>query len=206
MRGFFVSFEGIDGAGKSTQIALAAEYLRSKQRNCVLTREPGGTALGEKLRSLLLEANSPIHPETEALLMFAARRQHIEEVIRPALALGKWVLSDRFADASFAYQGGGRGVKEEMLRQLENLVCADLRPDLTLLFDLQPDLGRERVARGKSLDRFERENTDFFARVRQAYLKRAHAEPARIMIIDATRTVGQIQGEITVRIESLCKR
>ena len=116
------------------------------------------------------------------------------------------MLSDRFADASFAYQGGGRGVKEEMLRQLENLVCAELRPDLTLLFDLKPDLGRERVARGKSPDRFERENADFFARVRQAYLKRAHAEPGRIMIIDATKTVGQIQEEIGARIESLCKR
>ncbi|MEQ1883115.1 MAG: dTMP kinase [Burkholderiales bacterium] len=205
MHGFFVSFEGIDGAGKSTQIALAAEHLKSKQRTCVLTREPGGTALGENLRSLLLEANSPIHPETEALLMFAARRQHIEEVIRPTLASGKWVLSDRFADASFAYQGGGRGVKEETLRQLENLVCANLRPDLTLLFDLQPDLGRERVALGKSPDRFERENADFFARVRQAYLKRAHAEPGRIVIIDATRTVRQIQEEIGAQIDSLCK-
>jgi dTMP kinase len=205
MRGFFVSFEGVDGAGKSTQIALAAAHLRSRQRDCVLTREPGGTALGEKLRSLLLEANSPIHPDTEALLMFAARRQHIEEVIRPALAAGKWVLSDRFADASFAYQGGGRGVKEEMLRQLESLVCADLRPDLTLLFDLKPDLGRQRAARDKSPDRFERENADFFARVRQAYLNRAHAEPGRIIIVDASRTVAQIQEEIGARIESLCK-
>jgi len=195
-RGKFITFEGIDGAGKSTHLAWAAELLRGRGVSVVVTREPGGTILGEKLRQVLLTGDQRIHPETETLMMFAARRQHLEEVIRPALQRGDWVLCDRFTDASFAYQGGGRGVAKHKLEDLERWVHADLQPDLTLLFDVSAEIGQSRVARIKSPDRFEREDVEFFGRVRNAYLERQQQWPKRIVGIDGSKPVADIQREI----------
>ena len=194
--GKFITFEGIDGAGKSTHLAWAADLLRGRGVSVVVTREPGGTILGEKLRQILLNGDQRIHPETEALMMFSARRQHLEEVIRPALQRGDWVLCDRFTDASFAYQGGGRGVAKQKLEELERWVHPDLQPDLTLLFDVSAELGQSRVERIKSPDRFEREDVGFFSRVRNAYLERLKQWPKRIVGIDGSKAVAEIQREI----------
>lgn len=192
MRGKFISLEGIDGAGKSTHHGWLVEFLRQRGHQVVATREPGGTPLGEKLRELLL--HEPMHLETEALLMFAARREHLDKVILPALDRGDWVVSDRFTDASFAYQGGGRGLSREKLETLENWVQAGLQPDLTLLFDVPIDLAQARLATtGNAPDRFEQEQKAFFERVRNAYLDRAEREPRRIHCIDGTRTVEEIK-------------
>lgn len=191
-RGRFITLEGLDGAGKSTHLTWLVDTLRSSGHVVVQTREPGGTPLGEKLRALLL-ADS-MHLETEALLMFAARREHIAQVIAPALARGDWVVCDRFTDASFAYQGGGRGLERGKLEILEKWVQNDLQPDLTLMFDVSPDVAMNRVTRmGRDLDRFEREQQDFFSRVRDEYLARAAASRGRIRLIDASRTVNEIQ-------------
>lgn len=195
-RGKFITFEGIDGAGKSTHLACAADLLHGRGVSVVVTREPGGTILGEKLRQVLLTGDQRIHPETETLMMFAARRQHLEEVIRPALQRGDWVLCDRFTDASFAYQGGGRGVAKQKLEDLERWVHPDLQPDLTLLFDVSAEVGQSRVARIKSPDRFEREDVEFFGRVRNAYLERQQQWPKRIVGIDGSKPVADIQREI----------
>ncbi len=195
-RGLFITFEGIDGAGKSTHVAWSAQFLRERGIRLTLTREPGGTVLGEKLRELLLATEEHIDAETEALLMFAARRRHLEEVIRPALARGDCVLCDRFTDASFAYQGGGRGVEKKKLATLERWVHPDLQPDLTVLFDISAQLGRERVARIKSPDRFERESAEFFVRVRNAYLERMAESPHRIVRIDGSRAIPDIRNEL----------
>jgi dTMP kinase len=195
-RGLFITFEGIDGAGKSTHVAWSAEFLRARGIALTLTREPGGTVLGEKLRELLLATEEHIDAETEALLMFAARRQHLEEVIRPALVRGDCVLCDRFTDASFAYQGGGRGVEKKKLVTLERWVHPDLQPDLTVLFDVSAQLGRERVARIKSPDRFERESAEFFGRVRGAYLERMAESPHRFVRIDGSRAIPDIHKEL----------
>lgn len=195
-RGLFISFEGIDGAGKSTHVAWSADFLRAQGIALTLTREPGGTVLGEKLRELLLATEGQIHPETEALLMFSARRQHLEEVIHPALARGDCVLCDRFTDASFAYQGGGRGVENRKLATLEAWVHPDLQPDLTVLFDVSAEVGQERVVRIKSPDRFERENSAFFVRVRDAYLERMKEFPRRFVRLDSTRAIGEVQAEL----------
>ena len=195
-RGLFISFEGIDGAGKSTHVAWSADFLRAQGIALTLTREPGGTVLGEKLRELLLATEGQIHPETEALLMFSARRQHLEEVIRPALARGDCVLCDRFTDASFAYQGGGRGVENRKLATLEAWVHPDLQPDLTVLFDVSAEVGQERVARIKSPDRFERENAAFFVRVRDAYFERMRESPHRFVRLDGTKPIGDVQTEL----------
>jgi len=195
-RGKFITFEGIDGAGKSTHLAWAADLLRGRGVSVVVTREPGGTILGEKLRQVLLTGDQRIHPETEALMMFSARRQHLEEVIRPALQRGDWVLCDRFTDASFAYQGGGRGVAKDKLEALERWVHPDLQPDLTLLFDVSAELGQSRVERIKSPDRFEREDVGFFSRVRNAYLERLKQWPKRMVGIDGNKSVADIQLEI----------
>jgi len=195
-RGKFITFEGIDGAGKSTQLAWASDFLRGRGVSVVVTREPGGTILGEKLRQILLNGDQRIHPETEALMMFSARRQHLEEVIRPALQRGDWVLCDRFTDASFAYQGGGRGVAKQKLEDLERWVHPDLQPDLTLLFDVSAEVGQSRVARIKSPDRFEREDVGFFSKVRNAYLERLQQWPKRIVGIDGSKPVADIQREI----------
>jgi dTMP kinase len=195
-RGLFITFEGIDGAGKSTHVVWAADFLREQGVSLVLTREPGGTSLGEKIRELLLTTQEPIHAETEALLMFAARRQHLEEIIGPALTRGECVLCDRFTDASFAYQGGGRGVARPKLAALQAWVHPDLEPDLTILFDVNPQVGQDRIARIKSPDRFERESAEFFARVRDAYLERMEESPARFARIDGTRPITEIRQEL----------
>lgn len=203
MTGKFITFEGVDGAGKSSQHAWAVEHLRQQGREVVSTREPGGTPLGEKLRALLLSES--MHLETEALLMFAARREHIEQVIRPALTRGAWVLSDRFTDASFAYQGGGRGLALDKLRQLETWVQGDLQPDLTFIFDLPVELAQQRRnGTGTAPDRFEQERLDFHERVRLAYLARAQAFPQRIRVIDANQGLIQINKLLEKEIASLC--
>ncbi|HKB82358.1 MAG TPA: dTMP kinase [Burkholderiales bacterium] len=194
--GLFITFEGIDGAGKSTHVQWSAQFLRGQGVELALTREPGGTALGEKLRELLLASEGRIHGETEALLMFSARRQHLEEIIRPALMRGTCILCDRFTDASFAYQGGGRGVDKKKLAILEAWVHPGLQPDLTFLFDVSAHVGRDRVARIKSPDRFERENAEFFVRVRDAYLERMEESPRRFVRIDGTKPILEIQREL----------
>ena len=187
MRGRFISFEGIDGAGKSTQHAWLVDHLRRQGKTVVATREPGGTPLGEKLRALLLA--EPMHLETEALLMFAARREHLALVIEPALARGDWVICDRFVDASFAYQGGGRGLAWEKLQSLRDWVLGDLQPDLTLIFDAPVEIAQKRLhAATANPDRFEQEQAAFFERVRAAYLRIATENPQRVRLIDATQT------------------
>ena len=191
--GFFISFEGIDGAGKSTHVDSFRNLMQERYPNkeVVLTREPGGTALGEQLRNLLLDA--PMNLETEALLMFAARREHIAQVIEPALAAGKIVISDRFTDASFAYQGGGRGLSLDKLNELERWVQGRpdgtlLQPNLTILFDLPGEIAEARRSKVRAPDKFEKMDLDFFERVRQEYLRRAKADPDRFHLVDATKT------------------
>jgi dTMP kinase len=191
--GYFVSFEGIDGAGKSTHIESFGKLLQERypSREVVMTREPGGTPLGEQLRKLLLDA--PMHLETEALLMFAARREHIAQVIEPALQAGKVVISDRFTDASFAYQGGGRGLSLNKLNELELWVQARqngtlLQPDLTILFDLPGSVAEARRSKVRSPDKFEKMDLEFFERVRQEYLRRAKEDQQRFYLVDATQT------------------
>ena len=197
MRGRFISFEGIDGAGKSTQHAWLVDYLRRQGKTVVATREPGGTPLGEKLRTLLLE--DPMHLETEALLMFAARREHVAQVIEPALARGEWVVCDRFVDASFAYQGGGRGLDWEKLEQLRKWVLGELQPDLTLIFDAPVEIAQKRLhAATAKPDRFEQEQAAFFERVRAAYLRIASENPQRVRLIDATQTPEHINKVLEV--------
>ncbi|WP_041673387.1 dTMP kinase [Sulfuricella denitrificans] len=197
----FITLEGIDGAGKSTHLNWLAERLRSQGKNVLVTREPGGTPLGEALRELLL--HQAMHLETEALLMFAARREHLDKVIIPALSAGTWVISDRFTDASFAYQGGGRGLEESKLKILEQWVQQDLQPNLTLLFDVTLEVSRQRLSGNVSLDRFEQEKQEFFQRVRDAYLKRASQFPERIRVIDSGRTLNEIQVDLEDIISSL---
>jgi len=192
--GKFITFEGVDGAGKSTHIAAFADALRRHGKNVITTREPGGTALGEKLRELLL--HEPMHLETEALLMFAARREHLAQVIVPSLARGDWVISDRFTDATFAYQGGGRGLSIDKLTQLEQWVHGDMQPDLILLFDVPLEVARERLKNSRDLDKFEQEQEDFFVRVRQVYLQRAAQFPKRIRVIDSTKPIAEISREV----------
>lgn len=203
MRGRFITLEGIDGAGKSTHHGWLVDYLRQHGKTVVATREPGGTPLGEQLRELLL--HHPMHLETEALLMFASRREHLDKVILPALARGEWVVSDRFTDASFAYQGGGRGLSLEKLDVLENWVQGSLRPDLTLLFDAPPAVAQARLAAsGQERDRFEQEQQAFFERVRRAYLDREAREPTRIVRIDASQSLDDIQKTLEKIISSIC--
>ena len=197
----FITFEGVDGAGKSTHLAWFAETLRNRGVEVLVTREPGGTPLGERLREILL--NQPMQPDTEAMLMFAARREHIETVIRPALQRGTWVVSDRFSDASFAYQGGGRGLPAQRLELLEQWVQEGFQPDLTLLFDVPITVARQRLANNDSLDRFEREQGAFFEKVRQAYLARHRAHPERITLIDASGTPNQIKVKLEEVISTL---
>lgn len=189
--GRFITFEGIDGAGKSTHIDYVTELLREKKRQVVVTREPGGTPLGEKLRELLLHER--MDPETEVLLMFAARKEHLVQVIEPALQRGDWVISDRFTDASFAYQGGGRGLAREKLVQLENWVHSHLQPDLTILFDISPEIAQTRLEAARSPDKFEREKAVFFNRVRAEYLLRAQEFPDRFRIIDSSHSIESIR-------------
>lgn len=192
-QGKFITLEGIDGAGKSTQLAWIVELLQREGLAAVVTREPGGTALGEKLRGMLLDGSFIIYPETEALLMFAARREHLGRVILPALTQGQWVISDRFTDASFAYQGGGRGLDTDKLDILEHWVQGTLQPDLTLYFDVPVEVGRQRVSQGGSMDRFEQEQADFFQRVRSVYLDRAKQFPDRIKLIDSSQPLSEVK-------------
>lgn len=199
----FITFEGIDGAGKSTHLAFVADALRSLGQTVVVTREPGGTALGEALRTILL--HEKMHLETEALLMFAARREHLAEVIEPALARGDWVISDRFTDATFAYQGGGRKLDRSKLDALEQWVHPHVQPDLTLLFDVPLDVARARLDATRTLDKFEQEQADFFAATRAEYLRRAAEFPARFRIIDATQAIAAIQKQLHDLIIGLTK-
>lgn len=194
-QGRFITFEGIDGAGKSSQIEALVGRLRSRGLEVVQTREPGGTELGERLRDLLL--HQPMHLETEAMLMFAARREHLAARILPALAAGQWVVSDRFSDATYAYQVGGRGLDKVKFAALERWVHPDFQPDLTLVFDLDPEIAAARLSgTGHAPDRFEREQRGFFERVRQAYLERARASSGRIRVIAADRAPEPIRREI----------
>lgn len=199
--GKFITFEGIDGAGKSTHLAFVADLLRARGKTVVLTREPGGTPLGEKLRELLL--HEQMHLETEALLMFAARREHLAQVIEPTLARGDWVISDRFTDASFAYQGGGRKLALPKLEVLEQWVHPHLQPDLTLLFDVPLNVARARLDATRALDKFEREKADFFEATRQGYLRRAEQFPQRFRLIDSTRTIADVHQELQAIVATL---
>ncbi|MFP4181204.1 MAG: dTMP kinase [Thiohalospira sp.] len=202
-RGRFITVEGIEGAGKSTQIE-AMRYLLAEENGLevITTREPGGTEVGESVRSLLLEGPA-MAVDTELLLLFAARAQHLDEVIRPALAAGQWVICDRFIDATYAYQGGGRGIARSRIAALEGWVLGDLRPDRTFLYDLPAEEGLERAGRRGFLDRFEREEVDFFERVRATYLDRARAEPYRICRIDASRPETEVRNATAGRLREL---
>lgn len=203
MRGKFITFEGIDGAGKSSHVEWLAEALRGRGLTVMVTREPGGTPLGEKLRELLL--NESMHLETETLLMFAARREHLAQRIEPALARGEWVICDRFSDATWAYQGGGRGLDKAKFLALEHWVHEHLQPDLTLLFDLPLEVARERIVlANRVLDKFEQERADFHRRVRQAYLDRAQASPSRIRTVAADNSIEQIRKQLEVIVSSIC--
>jgi dTMP kinase len=200
-RGKFISLEGIDGAGKSTHVAGIAELLRARGKTVVLTREPGGTPFGEKLRALLLADR--MHIDTETLLMFAARREHIAQVIEPALVAGHWVVSDRFTDATFAYQGAGGGLSWERIAELERWVQGALRPDLTIVFDAPVEVARARLDKDRT-DRFEREGVRFFERVRAGYLERAAEEPARIRVVDASRTPAEVKKAVEIIVITVC--
>ena len=204
-RGRFITLEGIDGAGKSTHAAWLADALRARGRTVVATREPGGTPVGEALRELLLR--QPMAHDCEALLMFAARREHVVRVIAPALARGDVVLCDRFTDATWAYQGGGHGVSRALIADLERHVHAGCNPDLTLLFDVPASVSRERLDRmrgeGRELDKFEQEAANFFDRVRDAYLERAAAEPSRFRVIDAGRPLAEVRADLARIVDGL---
>jgi len=196
MQGRFITFEGGEGAGKSTQIARAADWLRDRGVEVVLTREPGGTPRAERLRTILLERDAEPMPQScELLLMFAARATHLDNLVRPAVARGAWVLCDRFTDATYAYQGGGRGLPEAQIDALVAVVHADLWPDLTVLLDLPVATGLARASSRNGADgpdRFESEQQAFFERVRAAYLERARAEPGRFRVLDASRSIDEV--------------
>lgn len=194
MRGKFITLEGMDGAGKSTHIPNIIQWLESRGLEVVSTREPGGTSLGERLRELLL--HEAMHPETETLLMFAARREHIATVIEPALARGAWVLSDRFTDATYAYQCGGRGVAAQKIVALEQWVQGNLQPDATLLFDVPVEVSVARLANARTPDKFERESSDFFKKIRDAYLQRATENPARFHVINSNQALEAVQANV----------
>jgi dTMP kinase len=199
MRGRFITFEGIDGSGKTTQLAAAAAALRAAGVDVLETREPGGTALGEALRALLLQ--HPMSPLTETLLMFAARVEHIDEVIVPALGTGHWVLCDRFTDATYAYQSGGRGIAPEWIASLEGWAHPTLQPDLTVVVDLDPQQAAIRRARVRSADRFEAEDVAFFERVRAVYLERARSDPRRFLVVDGARPGAEAVERIMARVK-----
>ena len=206
MQAKFITVEGSEGVGKSSNLAFIEDYLRNAGIDIVRTREPGGTPLGEAVRELLLDARqSAMCDDTELLLMFAARAQHLAEVIRPALAAGQWVLCDRFTDATYAYQGGGRGVPMERIRVLEEWVQSELRPDHTLLLDMPVADGLQRAGARSEPDRFEQEQHAFFERVRDTYLMRAQAEPGRIHVIDASPALDKVQAQIAEVLQRILK-
>lgn len=194
MRGKFITFEGIDGAGKSTHIESVRAFLVARGKTVVMTREPGGTELGEAIRGLFLDRS--MNPHSEALLVFAARREHLERIVWPALERGDWVLCDRFTDATFAYQGGGRELGFDRIQALADWVNPDFMPDLTLLFDLAPAAAHDRVAQRGALDRIESEATEFHSRVRQAYLKRAENEPERIKVLSSDQSKDTVRARV----------
>ena len=208
MRGKFITLEGVEGVGKSTNLATIEKVLQSLNIDYIKSREPGGSSIAERIRALLLDPDAePMSELAELLLVFAARAEHLEKVIRPSLENGVWVLCDRFTDATFAYQGGGRGLSTAIIDQLQALVQGDLRPDLTVILDLDPAIGLERARERGALDRFEKEEQLFFNRVREAYLAIAEAEPKRCMVIDASKPLEQVGHDLVAalneRIESL---
>lgn len=195
--GKFITVEGIEGVGKTTNIAFIQNFLQAKGVHLSVTREPGGTEIAEQVRELLLAHHKEtLNEDAELLLVFAARAQHLNQLIKPALAKGEWVLCDRFTDATYAYQGAGRGLSMERIAQLEQWVQGDLRPDLTLVLDVPVELGMSRVKKRGAQDRFEREQHSFFERVRQCYLERAEREPERMRVIDAGSELAKVQAEI----------
>jgi dTMP kinase len=200
-RGKFITLEGIDGAGKSTHVGGIADFLRGRGKDIVITREPGGTSLGEKLRELVL--SQPMDVETETLLVFAARREHIAQVIAPALAAGRWVISDRFTDATYAYQGAGRGLPAERIAALERWVHEGLQPDLTLVFDAPVEVALSRLAKART-DRFEREDKGFFERVRAGYLTRAAADSGRMRVIQGGRPLPEVKKIVEDIVSTIC--
>ncbi|MEK9887598.1 MAG: dTMP kinase [Gammaproteobacteria bacterium] len=196
-RGKFITIDGLEGAGKSTQIDFIKKYLSDRNRDVFLTREPGGTDLGERLRALLLDKNiDAMNPDTELLLMFAARNEHVKKVIVPKLEQGVWVISDRFTDASYAYQGGGRGIPLERIGELEKWTLQDFVPDMTFLLDLDVELGLSRVEQRGEKDRFEEEHKDFFNKVREIFSNRASKYPERIKLIDASKNIDETSSQI----------
>ncbi|MEK9574922.1 MAG: dTMP kinase [Gammaproteobacteria bacterium] len=196
-RGKFITIDGLEGAGKSTQIDFIKKYLSDRNRDVFLTREPGGTDLGERLRALLLDKNiDAMNPDTELLLMFAARNEHVKKVIVPKLEQGVWVISDRFTDASYAYQGGGRGIPLERIGELEQWTLQDFVPDMTFLLDLDVELGLSRVEQRGEKDRFEEEHKDFFNKVREIFSNRASKYPERIKLIDASKNIDETSSQI----------
>lgn len=203
-RGWFLTLEGVEGTGKSTNLSFITDYLRDAGVDLIVTREPGGTELGEEIRELLLSHREDgMHPDTELLLMFAARAEHLRRKIQPALAAGQWVLSDRFTDATYAYQGGGRALDLDRIAILEEWTQGVLRPDVTFLLDLDPEVGLARAANRAALDRFEQEDLAFFKRVRSAYQKRVEAQPERFRVVDASQTLEEVQADIKVYLDAL---
>lgn len=204
IKGQFITVEGTEGVGKSTNMAFIETWLKSAGKELLITREPGGTELGEKLRDVLLDAKEQsMCDDTELLLMFAARAQHLHEVINPALAAGKWVLCDRFTDSTYAYQGGGRGIHIRRIADLEQWVQGNLRPDMTFILDLAVDVGLERAGKRSTPDRFELEKHDFFNKVRDTYLSRANAQPERYAVIDASPEITLVQASIQAVLERM---
>lgn len=199
----FITLDGIDGAGKTTQLNVIKEWFHKNNREVIFTREPGGTPLGEQLRQILLNRNSQVSLRAETLLMFAARQQHLEDVILPNLARGIHVVSDRFTDATFAYQGGGRGLPDTQITILEQWVQNDLKPDLTILLDVPLNVSLARIEGSREKDRFEQEQADFFQRVRNAYLRRAAAEPARYAVINSNREKPEVRADIEAVLNQL---
>ena len=199
----FITLEGLDGAGKSTHLAFIRQTLEQAGIDTVFTREPGGTPLGEKLREILLDIDTEATLDTETLLMFASRQELVSSLIRPSLAAGRWVVSDRFTDATFAYQGGGRGVPAERIAILEHWVQQGLQPDLTILLDVPLEVSQARLSQSRLPDRFEREREDFHQRVRQMYLARAQANPGRFVVIDARGDIDAIQQDIAAALARL---
>lgn len=204
MAGKFITVEGLDGAGKTTHLEFLRAALERRGIRLAVTREPGGTGFGEALRRIVLDPGQDLAPETETLLMFAGRMEHLNKVIRPALAEGIWVLCDRFTDASFAYQGGGSGVAWEKIEVLEAWVHEGLQPDATLYFDVDPDTAKARTSAIKSADRFEQEEKSFHEQVRVAYLRRASENPRRMRVIDSNRSIPDVQLELERIVSSLC--
>lgn len=197
----FITIEGIEGVGKTSNIEQIASFLNQQGIKFVLTREPGGTPVAELIRDLLLQNHQEkIDEVAELLLVFASRAQHIAHVIKPALARGQWVICDRFTDATYAYQGGGRGLSKQAIAILESLVQQELRPDLTFILDLEPEIGLQRASRRGQLDRFEQEKIEFFTRVRSAYLERAAADPHRCQVVDASQQLDKVQKDIVRRL------